>query len=221
MLSAALLLSILWPLFVLGVFVPGAAAWVVAFIPLHEWLGNLTLRIVWIVLAVIVPPLVGLMTRAVAGSRERKGFWRAIIGGYPLALGFFVAFVITVVTVPMVKIASAMRGFAEEHVYLQPKPEGYKKVVHELAAACVLAGGEPEVVEVPTRMSLATKVIQTLSRGVVSSIVSENPQMVRSGGDLELYLYPGDLLVRGKPKIAARVRARLTETEIARWAWRS
>src|SRR4051812_47751819 len=58
-LSVALILAILWPLLVVGCFLPGVAAWAVAFIPLHEWLGDTVLRIVWIVLAALAPIAVG------------------------------------------------------------------------------------------------------------------------------------------------------------------
>ena len=54
-LSVALILSVLWPLLVIGSFLPKAAAWMVAFIPLHEWLGKEVLRVMWIALAVIAP----------------------------------------------------------------------------------------------------------------------------------------------------------------------
>ena len=60
-LSLALILSIIWPLLVVGCFLPDVAAWAVAFIPLHEWVGarENVLRIVWIVLAVAAPIVVG------------------------------------------------------------------------------------------------------------------------------------------------------------------
>ena len=54
-LSAAFGASIAWPLLVVGAFFPGVAAWALAFLPLHKWLGDVALRILWIALAVVVP----------------------------------------------------------------------------------------------------------------------------------------------------------------------
>src|SRR6185295_15965638 len=61
-LSVALILSILWPVLIVGTVFPKAAAWLVAFLPLHEWLGKEILRVVWIVLAIVSPIIVGLIT---------------------------------------------------------------------------------------------------------------------------------------------------------------
>src|SRR6185436_8580848 len=65
-LSVVLILSLVWPLLVVGCFLPKVAAWMVAFIPLHEWISQEVLRVVWIVLAVLSPILVGVITSWVA-----------------------------------------------------------------------------------------------------------------------------------------------------------
>src|SRR6185436_8120788 len=103
-LSLALILSILWPVLVVGTVFPQVAAWMVAFIPLHEWLGDTVLRVVWIVLAVAAPILVGLITSWVAPSRKQRSILRTIIAGYPLTLGMFISFLLTFFIVPTLKL---------------------------------------------------------------------------------------------------------------------
>ena len=99
----ALILSIVWPLLVLGCFLPAVAAWAVAFIPLHDWVGEETLRIVWIALAVAIPMIVGGLTAWIVPSRKQRGsVLRTIFSGYPLTLGMFLSFLITFLVVILV-----------------------------------------------------------------------------------------------------------------------
>ena len=44
------------------------AGWALAFLPLRDWVGPTVLRIVWAVLAVVSPPIVGLLVRWAAPS---------------------------------------------------------------------------------------------------------------------------------------------------------
>lgn len=215
--TVALVLSLAWPIFVVGLFFPSVAAWVIAFLPLEKWVGPLALRIVWAVLAVISPPIVGMLVQWAAPSKKTT-FAKSLIHGYPLALGFFIAFLITVVTVPLVKLASIIRGWADEHVYVQARNGRYDDVVRELAEACARAGLEPEIAAPPTRMMLATNVLKFFAKGTVSPIVAEEVKVIKSE-DLELYLYPSDLLIRGKKTRAARVRAMMTRTELDKDAY--
>lgn len=210
--SIALLLSIAWPVFVVGLFFPAVAGWALAFLPIEKWIGPLALRIVWGALAFLAPLLVGGLTHWAAPS-TKGGLLRSLVNGYPLAVGFFIAFVITVVTVPLVKIASIFRGWDDQHVYVQPRVGRYDAVLRELAEACARAGLVPEIDEVPTRMALSTKVLKFFAHGMVSPIVAEEVKCVRAEG-LQMYLYPADLLVRGTAAKVALVRAMLTRTEV-------
>jgi uncharacterized membrane protein YqjE len=210
--SIALLVSIAWPVFVIGLFFPAVAGWVLAFLPVEKWTSPLVMRIIWGTLAFLAPLLVGGLTHWAAPS-TKGGLVRSLVNGYPLALGFFVAFLLTVVTVPLIKIASIVRGWSDEHVYVQPRVGRYDHVLRELAEACARSGVLPEITEVPMSMALSTKVLKVLARGMVSPIVAEQVKCIRAEG-LELYLYPSDLLLRGKPEKVSLVRAMLTRTDV-------
>lgn len=210
--SIALVVSIAWPIFVVGLFFPAVAGWALAFLPIETWVGADVMRIIWGALAFLAPVLVGGLTHWAAPS-TKGGTLRSLVNGYPLALGFFIAFLVTVVTVPLIKIASFVRGWADTHVYVQARAGRYDAVLRELAEACARAGLVPEITDVPTSMSLSAKALKLFARGMVSPIVAEDVKLVRADG-LELYLYPADLLIRGKAEKVALVRAMLTRTEI-------
>lgn len=210
--TVALALSIAWPIFLLGLFLPGVSGWLLAILPLEKWLGPTALRIVWAALAMFAPPVVGLLTHWAAPSKK-VGTAKSLLYGYPLALGYFASFIITVVTVPVVKVATILKGWTDTHVYVQPRDGQYSDVLRELCEACARAGLLPEVGEPPTRMMLATKVLKKLAKGMVSPIVAEEIKVIRAK-NIEMYLYPADLLIRGKEQEVAMVRAMMLRTDL-------
>jgi hypothetical protein len=213
--TAALVLSLLWPLFVIGVVAPSVSGWALALVPFRHWFSDGALRIVWSVLAVIAPLGVGLLIHIAVG---RKPALVSMVHGYQLALGFFAAFVVVVITLPIVKIASLIRRWSDEHVYMQAHEHAYDDVLQCLVEACEDAGLHPKVSDAPRSMVLATTIMRTLARGAVAPFVTEKLRRVTADG-IELYLYPGDLLLRGKPFIVGRARATLTRTRIDAYAY--
>lgn len=140
-LSAALLCAIVWPFLVLGCFLPGAAAWAIALVPVHKWVSDFVLRIVWLALAVLVPIGVGAITRWITPKEQLRGsVFRTLLGGYILTVAYFVAFFVTALTVPIVKLLSAIHRWADTHVYLQAKEGAQASAVEALAQACKRAG---------------------------------------------------------------------------------
>lgn len=205
-LSAALILALVWPLLVVGVPFPGVASWAIAFVPLHEVAPRWVLRAVWFALAVAVPLIVGTVVRWVSPpSHRRGGGLRGVLAGYPLTLGFAVSFLITLFVVPALKLAAMARRWSDEHVYCQVKEGAYARVLGQIREAAARAGIELRVEPIPRAMGLATRVIKWFARGGLDPIVADDPRMLR-GDAVRLFLYPGDLLVRGEKEEVARVR---------------
>jgi len=204
-LSVALIISIVWPLLIVGIFIPAVAGWALAFLPLERWLGARVMRIVWLVLAVALPIAVGAITRWVTHEKRTKGTVRTLIGGYPLALGFAVAFWVTLVVVPLVRLDAIRRGFKDEHVYLQVDEGSYERVFAAIARACRGEGIEAIDEPLPAWRSLPTWVLRWFARSALDPIVASDPRRLRNP-DFEAYLYPGDLLLRGRRGTVERAR---------------
>lgn len=208
-LTVALVLSIAWPLLVVGVFAPRVAAWAIAFVPLHDFVSARVLRVVWLGLALAVPIGVAVLTRWVAPPAQKKGGVKAVlVSSVPLVIGFATAFLITFFIVPALKIAATVRGFRDDHVYVLVEKGAYHQVLGAVRAACATAELDLDERDVPAVMALPLRVLTWFARGALAPIVSDHPRMLR-GDDLEIYLFPGDLLLRGKPARLARVRALL------------
>jgi hypothetical protein len=213
-LSVVFVASLLWPILVIGVFVPGVTAWMFAFLPVHKWIGAGVVRIISVVLAALLPAAIGLaVDRIVPHEARRGGTLRMLIGGYPLTLGFAIACLVTAVTVPIVKVLSAFKRWKDEHVYVQPMRGKYGDTVAELARAMKMAGVEPHVDEVPRVMTIGSRVLLRLARGTIDALVAESPKRV-SGEHVELYLYAGDLLMRGEASRVARIHAKMNATAL-------
>jgi uncharacterized membrane protein YeaQ/YmgE (transglycosylase-associated protein family) len=218
-LSLAIGLSVVWPFLLLGCFVPGAAAWALAFLPLKTWVSDSALRLTWITLALVVPLAVGAIARWITPKDKLHGGWLfTLLGGYVMIGGYFAAFVVTALTVPIVKIVSMMQRWDDCHVYVQPKEGRYEQVLEALARACDRASVRVTREDVPRPLALATTIVQLLARPFLEPIVASKPQRLR-GGNLELYLYPADLLLRGEPQILAHVRAAMTRTGLEKDAY--
>ncbi len=67
-LAAILIVSLIWPVLVVGIFVPSVAAWAFAFVPLQKWWGVVPVRLLSFGLSVFLPLLVGYVTRRLAPS---------------------------------------------------------------------------------------------------------------------------------------------------------
>ena len=208
-LSVAMVLAIAWPLLVIGAVFPAVASWAFAFAPLHEMIDHTILRLVWLGLALLAPIIVGLITRWVAPDRKQKGgALRTVITGYPLTIGFFLSFMITLFVVPALKLAAMAKGWTDEHVYVQPVEGEYRTVLRAIREACRKAGVELVEAPMPRTMSLATRVIKWFASGGLDPVVADDPRKLH-GDHVELFLYPADLLLRGEKKMVARVRAAL------------
>lgn len=217
-LTLAMVLSLLWPIFVIGAFAPKVAAMVIAFIPVEGLGTSRALRVVWVTLAAVSPIVVGLLTRVVSPAARRVGLFRSMVNGYPLTLGYAAAFLITLLTVPVVKLTALSRRWTEEHLPLRPRDGHYLQTLKVLGDACVMAGVTPVASPVPRSMLMATKVLMFFSRGAVASFVNAAPLTLRAPG-LEIFLYPGDLMIRGEPRVVTKVRSMLNRTLIERFAF--
>jgi len=200
--------SFLWLLVAVGLILPGVAVWLFSATP-HP----ASIRLAWLVTALIVclvalPPAVGLAGVLVPGDGERPqglAVAREILRGYLLA-PVIAGLLIFLGGVGVArKIRSARHGWADLHVPIVAKGDGYDQLVADLHDA--VAG-----VDLPTTVELAPRVL-TLPALVLTSVASSNVRNLRperlvelKGQDLRIGVYPSDIAISGTA--ASRVRAR-------------
>jgi uncharacterized membrane protein YqjE len=201
-----------WPVLLVGIAFPRIATFVVAFVPLSDRVPTATLRIVWVGLALLVPIIVGTVVAAKAppGTR-REGFVKRTLRGFPITLGISVAFLLMFITVPVLRLLSAARGRADDHVPCITKGDGYDHVVRTIDDILKLNAVEVHRAEPSWWLAGPANVLRRLGGEALRGFMPDNLAYWK-GPELELAFYPSDILVRGKKDQTAWMHGYLMET---------
>jgi hypothetical protein len=195
-----------WPVLLVGVIWPKATVFLVAFVPLSSSIAPGWIRPIWIALALLVPVIVGL-TLALQGPPERrKGRASAILHGFPITAGLAAAFLILLVTVPLLRIGSALRGRQDVYVPLVTTDESYPVAAELVADTLRRHGIEVRAAEPPWWSALPLRILMRVGKSAFADYVAELAAYFRSP-DLEVTLYPNALLLRGSPAATAEAHA--------------
>jgi len=130
-----------WPVLLFGIVTPKAALYFFAFVPLSSTVPLGLVREIWLAVAVLVPVAVGVTVGVQSPSGRREGITKGILRGFPITAGLAVAFLILLVTVPALRVASMLRGHRDTYVPLVTTLESYP-----VAAKVVLERHLPGVV---------------------------------------------------------------------------
>jgi hypothetical protein len=210
-LSVLMAAAAAWPLLLVGVVAPKVAAFALAFVPLPRSIPANVVRLIWIALALLVPLGVGVAVRAQGGPAGRpESALRSVLRGFPITLGLAAAFAVLLVTVPVLRIVSGLRGRRDVHVPLVTTQESYP-----LAASLVLSTLRRHGIDIvpappPWWMALPSRILLRLGRGAFEGYVLEKTAYFRSAA-LEAALYPNALLLRGSDADTARAHALTVE----------
>src|SRR4030095_1859773 len=201
-----------WPILLIGVAFPKVAVFALGFVPLSRSVPSGVVRIGWIALVLLVPIAVGIAVR-LQGATERgrpPSALRSLLSGFPITLGLAIAFAVLLVTVPVLRVVSAIRGRRDVHVPLVTTPES-----HGAAASLVLGAlrrhrAALAPAPAPWWMALPSRILLRLGRGAFEGYVLEKTAYFRNAA-LEAALYPNALLLRGSDADTARAHALTVE----------
>jgi hypothetical protein len=211
-LTAVVALAALWPLLLVGVIAPRAAAFLVAFIPIPKSVPESTVRAVWIGLALIVPAIVGtaLATRQPAGPGSESRAIR-LARGYPTTLALAIAFWISFVTVPMLHVITMARRRSDAHVPLVTDAQGYADTAARIRRVLDAHDFALEPRQPPAWVTAPMVVLRTIGGPAFREYVPEHLAHF-VGPRLEVTLHPNDLLLRGAPGTLAYAQGLVLES---------
>lgn len=200
-----------WPLLLLGVGLPKIAAAVLAFVPLPRAVPSSVVRIVWIVLALAVPLVVGwvIAAKAPPGS-PAEPIVRRLLRGFPITAGIAGAFLVMFVTVPVLRLTSLLQGRRDEHVPCITDGEDYDVVARDVEALLALHGLEATRTEPSWWLSGPAKILQKLGGKALRGFMPEHLAYWK-GPKLEVAFYPSDILIRGEKAHAGWTHGLLAE----------
>ena len=206
-LSAAVAGVAVWPILLGGIAFPRVATFVLALVPLPRRTPAILLRILWAVLALLVPIAVGFILQ------RREGLWRwgarQLAAGFPLSAGLSAAFLLAFFALPFQKLAAAMRGESEEHVTLIAEDAQLEEVAGTLRHALDQEGFAMEPRPAPWLARTIASILAATAR-IVGKTTSA-PRHYR-GPDLALTLFPHGATIRGLPRATARAHAVIAGT---------
>jgi hypothetical protein len=200
-----------WPVLVLGVAAPRAVVFLLAFVPLPASIPAAAIRPIWIGLAVVVPLAVGLTMMARQPAGRARGHWAGrLLGGFPITLGLSAALLITLVTVPVLRLVALVRRQQAAQVPLVTDAATYGEVAERIAAILEDHGRAVRALPAPWWLVAPLRVLTALGGAAFQGRVP--PRLAYfEGSGLILVLYPSGLLVQGSERDLARAQGLIVE----------
>ena len=205
--------SIIWLIAVLGIAFPSTATFLLAFVSLPKWVDDAWIRIAMMMAAVIVPPMVGESAiRAVSLDKQPTGAARiadAFLSGYRLTLGIAVALVALILVAPVLWSRNFLRRWTTRHVPILLHRHDYLDVLNDVQRALSAGGVFAERVRMGGLLRVPTSVLALATGGRIRDLDAETAQL--SSGQIEILLYPFDLMINGEPAQVSRAQALVAE----------
>ena len=202
-LSAVVGAAAAWPILLAGIIAPKTATFVLAFVPIPAWVPSWAVRVVWIVLAALVPLAVGvaMAARPPAGPHAQSAAGREsgltrMLRGVRVTIAISAAFLIVFVTVPVLRVMSMIRRRVDVHVPLVSDARGYRSVAAEIARTLNANGFEVRPTTPGWWMTAPSRILLALGGPSFREYVPERLAYFR-GPRVEAALYPNALLLRG------------------------
>ena len=204
--------SIAWLALVGGILVPEVGTFLLTFLPLPAAIPTWIVRLVMLAGAILVPATIGLAARWLAresttgSSLRHAGAVEAIVRGYPLT-ALLAGTLIFLAGLAIYRwIRSVARGWVDTHVGIVVSPGQYEAVAADLDAALTAAGLELEVRPAPASMSVPAHLLASVAGGQVRALLPDRLVSLHAA-DLDILIYPSDLLISGREPTVARARA--------------
>ena len=191
-----------------GFIFPDLGAFLLLLIPPQNVIPEQTIRLLMLLGVIVVPGIVGLVTLALTSKDERtpRRALEAFARGYPLTILLAVLLVFLALLAIYRKVNSVIRRRTDAHVPMVVKPGAYEQVADDLDRALTDAGFDLTPETAPATMSMPAKWLAAVAGRTSSSLVPDRMLRLR-GANLDILIYPMDILISGKGDDVTRARA--------------
>jgi hypothetical protein len=203
------LASLAWILVVVGVAFPDAGTFLLAFVPVPDFVNENVVRLVMLGLALIIPLLIGIAAIYVMAPEQRPKGLHIITGvlrGYPFTLVLALTIALLAVVSLIRKVRSLAKRWSDAHIPVVVKPGGYERVLADLEAVIDRAGLDVQPKPAPAVLSLPPRLLDKVAGKALGGLVPDR-LMTLNGHDLEILVYPSDVAIAGSKDAMARARA--------------
>ncbi len=200
--------SVIWIVLLAGVLFPDVGTFLLLFIPDQDVVPEDVIRLIMLAGALIVPGVIGALTLMLARGAERSPgqIAESVARGYPLTVLLSVLLIFLAGLAVFRKAQSLAKRWTDAHVPLVIEPGKYDEVASDLDRALEAAGLEVRPTSAPAAMSKPARWLASVAGGSAGALVPEKLIQL-DGKDLDILIYPMDLLISGKPALVARARA--------------
>ena len=206
--------SVAWLAVAIGIAFPAVGVFLLAFVPLPDWVNDNWVRLIMLGLALLIPPLVGLLSIKMLDEEQRPKSARdkamAVLKGYPYTCGLALTLVMMTLFAPFLMLHALVRRWKTDHVPVIVEATDYMHLVGEIETALAAADWKTERRRASWMLRLPTKTLTALAGGAIEKMVAD--QLTTLASDkLEVTLHPSDLVISGAQQDVAHVRAVLAE----------
>ncbi len=210
-LSAITFGSVLWLVVLIGIAHPPTGVFILSFVPIPRWVDTSWIRIGMLVGAVVIPLIVGVLSKRIASrTQPEQARSLSIFRGYPVTLGLALTLIMLIAFAPIMMLRRAPRRWGTAHVPVIIKPEAYNTVVGRIERALTAEGMRVQRQPASWLIRGPTKVLTMLAGRTFASFVAEQ-LAVLTASDLEVMVHPADLVISGKEPAAIRARVAIAE----------
>lgn len=200
--------SVIWMVMLAGFIVPDLGTFLLLLVPPQDFVPEQVIRLLMLIGVIVVPAIVGIVTLALTSKDERtpRRALEAVGRGYPLTILLAVLLVFLALLAIWRKGSSLGRRWTDAHVPMVVKPGAYDQVADDLDRALSDAGFDLAPETAPAAMSMPAKWLAAVAGRTSASLVPDRMLRLR-GKDLDILIYPMDILISGKPDDVTRARA--------------
>ena len=200
--------SVIWMVMVAGFIVPDIGAFLLVLVPPQDVVPQNVVRLLMLIGVIVVPGIVGVVTLALTSGdgRSLRGALEAVVRGYPLTVLLAVLLIFLATLAIWRKGSSLARRWTDAHVPMVVKPGAYEQVADDLDRALSDAGFDLAPRPAPAAMSKPAGWLASIAGRTSNALVPDRMIQLR-GPELDILIYPMDVLISGKPDAVARARA--------------
>jgi hypothetical protein len=206
--------SLLWVVTLGGIIVPDIGTFLLAFVPVPDFIDEGWVRLAMLGLAIAIPLAIGVAAIYVTEPVHRpKGAALAagVLRGYPFTLVLAVTIVVLAAVALFRKLQSVAKRWESAHVPVIVKPGGYDRVLEALERVLDDAGLDVARKPAPAIVSIPPKLLDRVAGRSLGGLVPDR-LMLLVGSELEVLVYPSDVSISGTKGATARARAAIATT---------
>jgi hypothetical protein len=215
--------SVVWAALLVGVIVPDVGTFLLAFVPVPDFIDPLWVRVGMVVAAAVLPLVVGGAILLLLDSADRpkgRDAVALVLRGYLVtaALALTLVFLAAVGTVRKARVLA--KRWSDAHIPAVVRPGGYERVVRDLEQALDDADLDVAPRDAPKVLAVPGRLLASVAGRYFSSLVPDRLQQL-TGPGIEVLIHQSDIAISGGKSEVARARAAIASRLTSSAAYRT